>query len=135
MYALLQIICRFLLSFFLFFTTTRYDSPIIRQTLNGAVEGITEISVFGQKYYAFLGIPFAEPPITGRDPYTGEQIDRRFKVLYLIDSNEIAEKNLNLFSGTGTIEATLDENVKSTKFLKFMHAIGTFSRAIIYTFI
>lgn len=54
--------------------------PIIRQTLNGPVEGIEKISMLGQKYYAFRGIPFAEPPITGTDPNTGEQVDRRFKV-------------------------------------------------------
>lgn len=54
--------------------------PTIRQTLNGPVEGIEQTSAMGQKYYAFLGIPFAEPPITGLDPYTGDQVDRRFKV-------------------------------------------------------
>lgn len=26
------------------------------------------------------GVPFASPPITGTDPYTGEEVDRRFKV-------------------------------------------------------
>lgn len=54
--------------------------PTIRQTQNGPVEGIEEISSLGQKYYAFRGIPFAESPITGSDPYTGDQVDRRFKV-------------------------------------------------------
>lgn len=39
-----------------------------------------EISSLGQTYYAFRGVPFAEPPITGVDPYTGEYVDRRFKV-------------------------------------------------------
>lgn len=52
----------------------------LRQTLNGPVEGVEEISSLGQKYYAFRGVPFAEPPITGIDPYTGEYVDRRFKV-------------------------------------------------------
>lgn len=56
------------------------NSPIIRQTTNGPVEGIERISSLGQKYYAFEGIPYAEPPITGTDPYTGEKVDRRFKV-------------------------------------------------------
>lgn len=56
------------------------DTPTIRQTCNGPVEGIELISSLGQKYYAFKGIPFAETPITGTDPYTGEQVDRRFKV-------------------------------------------------------
>lgn len=56
------------------------ESPTIRQTTNGPVEGIEQTSSLGQKYYAFRGIPFAEPPITGIDPYTGEQVDRRFKV-------------------------------------------------------
>lgn len=56
------------------------ELPTIRNTSNGPVEGIEQTSSLGQKYYAFRGIPFAEPPITGRDPYTGEQVDRRFKV-------------------------------------------------------
>lgn len=80
MFAILQIICRLLSLFLLIVTNDRYDPPTIRRTLYGPVEGITEISVFGQEYYAFKGIPFAEVPISGRDPYTGEQVDRRFKV-------------------------------------------------------
>lgn len=56
------------------------DSPTIRQTENGPVEGVEKISSLKQNYYAFKGVPFAEPPITGRDPYTGELVDRRFKV-------------------------------------------------------
>lgn len=52
----------------------------IRETWNGPVEGVELISSLGQKYHAFKGIPFAEPPITGVDPYTGEKVDRRFKV-------------------------------------------------------
>lgn len=56
------------------------DSPTIRRTTNGPIEGVEQTSSLGQKYYAFKGIPFAEPPITGTDPYTGEYIDRRFKV-------------------------------------------------------
>lgn len=58
----------------------RCTSSTIRQTDNGPVEGIEQMSSLGQKYYAFRGVPFAEAPITGRDPYTGEQVDRRFKV-------------------------------------------------------
>lgn len=56
------------------------DPPTIRQTLNGPVEGIVQTTALGQKFYSFRGIPFAEPPITGIDPYTGEEVDRRFKV-------------------------------------------------------
>lgn len=56
------------------------DIPTIRQTWNGPVEGVELLSSLGQKYYAFKGIPYAEAPITGTDPYTGEQVDRRFKV-------------------------------------------------------
>lgn len=52
----------------------------VRQTKNGPIQGIEMTSSLGQKYYAFKGIPYAEPPITGIDPYTGEQVDRRFKV-------------------------------------------------------
>lgn len=56
------------------------SSPLIRQTTHGPVEGVELTTSLGQKYYAFRGIPFAEPPITGIDPYTGEYVDRRFKV-------------------------------------------------------
>lgn len=56
------------------------NSPTVRQTANGPVEGIELVSSLGQKYYAFKGVPYAEPPITGNDPYTDEKIDRRFKV-------------------------------------------------------
>lgn len=58
------------------------NSPTIRKTYNGPVEGIEEISSLKQKYYAFKGIPFAEPPITGTDPYIGARVDRRFKVRF-----------------------------------------------------
>lgn len=51
-----------------------------RQTTNGPVRGIEQISSLGQRYYSFRGIPFAEPPITGIDPYTLERVDQRFKV-------------------------------------------------------
>lgn len=56
------------------------NPPTIRQTQNGPVEGLLLTSVLDQDYYAFKGVPFAEPPITGRDPHTGQQVDRRFKV-------------------------------------------------------
>lgn len=56
------------------------NPPTIRQTLNGPIEGVVQTTVLGQLFYAFLGIPFAEPPITGNDPYSNEQVDRRFKV-------------------------------------------------------
>lgn len=56
------------------------EQLVIRQTTNGPVEGTVLTSSLGHKYYAFMGIPFAEPPITGKDPYTGQIVDRRFKV-------------------------------------------------------
>ena len=56
------------------------DPFIVRQTNNGPVEGVEQTSIFGKKYYSFRGIPYAEAPITGIDPYTGETVDRRFKV-------------------------------------------------------
>lgn len=59
---------------------THSDSPLIRQTTLGLVEGIENKTSLGLKFYAFRGIPFAEPPITGIDPCTGEWVDRRFKV-------------------------------------------------------
>lgn len=54
--------------------------PTIRLTTNGPVEGIQQTSKLGQTYYAFHSIPYAEAPITGIDPYSGNQVDRRFKV-------------------------------------------------------
>lgn len=56
------------------------EKPTVRITKNGPVEGVELTSVYGQTFYAFKGIPYAEPPITGIDPYTGETVDRRFKV-------------------------------------------------------
>lgn len=56
------------------------ESPIVRRTANGPIEGFEQTSSMGQPYYAFKGIPFAEPPITGFDRYTGTYVDRRFKV-------------------------------------------------------
>lgn len=69
--------------FLLFLTIVHYvqcKRPIIRQTANGPVEGFEKKTILGQTYYSFLAIPFANPPITGKDPYTGDFVDRRFKV-------------------------------------------------------
>lgn len=60
--------------------TEKLGSPLVRRTANGLVEGIELTTSLSQKYYAFYGIPYAAPPITGIDPYTGEKVDRRFKV-------------------------------------------------------
>lgn len=57
-----------------------YCNQLVRQTANGPIEGIELVSALGQKYYGFRSIRFAEPPITGTDPDTGENVDRRFKV-------------------------------------------------------
>lgn len=54
--------------------------PTVRHTANGPVAGIQQTSSLGQEYYAFKGVPYAEPPITGKDKYTDEYVDRRFKV-------------------------------------------------------
>lgn len=70
----------FRISFWIFLFVLNVQSISVRQTANGPVEGIEQVSSLGQKYDAFRGIPFAEPPITGIDPYTGEKVDRRFKV-------------------------------------------------------
>ncbi|XP_031627086.1 esterase B1-like [Contarinia nasturtii] len=53
--------------------------PTIRQTKNGPVEGVEQSTLFGKTYYAFKGVPYAEAPITGKDPYSGAEVDRRFK--------------------------------------------------------
>lgn len=68
------------MSILLYALYVQCDPPTIRQTTNGPIEGLERTSSLGQKYYSFLGVPFAEPPITGTDPYTGKQVDRRFKV-------------------------------------------------------
>lgn len=70
----------FVLFFLLLGQSASCDSPTVRQTSNGPIEGMEVMSSLGQKYYAFLGVPYAEPPITGIDPYTGKNVDRRFKV-------------------------------------------------------
>lgn len=64
----------------LFLLNVDCDLTTVRITRNGPVEGIEQISILGQTFYAFRGIPYAEPPITSLDPYTGQQVDRRFKV-------------------------------------------------------
>ncbi|XP_031635932.1 cholinesterase 2-like [Contarinia nasturtii] len=73
-----KLFCTFM--FFLLLTSKVHsDPPTIRQTTNGPIEGIEETGVFGKKFYAFKGVPYAEVPITGIDPYTGATVDRRFK--------------------------------------------------------
>lgn len=62
-----------------FRVSSNASPPAIRQTANGPVEGLEKISSLGQKYYSFRGIPYAEAPISGIDPSTGDQVDRRFK--------------------------------------------------------
>lgn len=69
-----------LLSLLLMVLNVCCDTMTVRETSAGPVEGIAQTSSLGRKYVAFRGIPFAESPITGTDPYTGEQVDRRFKV-------------------------------------------------------
>lgn len=77
-----------LLSIFPLVISVWGQSPLtLRQTNNGPVEGIERISSLGQRYYAFQGIPYAEAPITGTDPYSGQIVDRRFKV-HECDSTE-----------------------------------------------
>lgn len=67
-------------SLLLFTKNVCCGTPTLRMTTNGPVKGIEETSMLGQNFYSFKGIPFAAPPITGIDPYTGEYVDRRFKV-------------------------------------------------------
>ncbi|XP_069169364.1 carboxylic ester hydrolase-like isoform X1 [Procambarus clarkii] len=37
--------------------------PVVVETLQGAVEGIQEISTKGRRFYAYYSIPFAKPPV------------------------------------------------------------------------
>lgn len=71
------------MQFLLFALSVNCDSPTVKQTANGPIEGKEETSSLGKKYYAFKGIPYAEAPITGEDPHSGQRVDRRFKVWYL----------------------------------------------------
>lgn len=68
-----------LLSLLLVMLNVYCDRLPVRQTVNGPIEGIEQTTSLGQKYFAFKGVPFAEPPITGLDRY-GKKVDRRFKV-------------------------------------------------------
>lgn len=52
----------------------------VRKTANGYVKGFLDGTVLSQLQYVFRSVPYAEPPITGIDPYTQEFVDRRFKV-------------------------------------------------------
>lgn len=63
----------------LFFFKYNYSSIIV-QTTHGPVESVKYMTIFNQKCHIFKGIPYAAPPITGIDPYTGQKVDRRFKV-------------------------------------------------------
>lgn len=54
------------------------ESPTIRQTVNGPVEGIEETSSLGQKFYAFRGVPYAEPPISERRFKAPEPLGRNW---------------------------------------------------------
>ncbi|XP_031623525.1 esterase B1-like [Contarinia nasturtii] len=73
-----KLLCE-LLSVFLIIPIMQCDPHIMKQTNNGPVEGIEQTGFLGRKYYAFRGVPYAEIPITGIDPYTGAEVDRRFK--------------------------------------------------------
>lgn len=55
-------------------------SPTMRSTSNGPIEGIELTTSLRQPYYAFKGVRYAEAPITGTDPLSGQRVDRRFKV-------------------------------------------------------
>ena len=70
------------LSFFVFVPNLLCNPSLIKQTLNGPIKGIELTSSLGQKYLAFKGVRYAMPPITGFDPFTGEKVDRRFKVSF-----------------------------------------------------
>lgn len=92
------------------------SSLIVRQTKNGPIEGIEQTSSLGQKYFAFKGVPYAEPPITGIDPFTGKNVDRRFKVrnmLIYTHLNKFHMNEMNLLLGTGTTYAQLEQKFKS----------------------
>ncbi|XP_055312128.1 esterase B1-like [Sitodiplosis mosellana] len=75
-----KVLCKFMLILPLLISIVHCDDPpTVRKTNNGPVKGIEQTSFFGTKYYSFRGIPYAEAPITGVDPYIGVYVDRRFK--------------------------------------------------------
>lgn len=75
--------CCTLLSIASILFVAQCDAKTVRITANGPVEGIEQMSSLQQKYYAFRSIPYAEAPISGKDPYTGQYVDRRFKVFLM----------------------------------------------------
>lgn len=94
-----------------------YSSSPVFRTINGPVEGVEQISSLGKPYYAFRGIPYAEPPITGIDQYTGEEVDRRFKVQHILltfDTLVPLSVNLIISKGTYSTSAKLERKSKGT---------------------
>lgn len=99
------------------------QSNLVRMTENGPVQGIEKTSALGQKYYSFRGVPFAAPPITGVDPYTGLKVDRRFKVRilgYFWTSPNVNLNDSNL--GTRTASICSDGAIESVQFQQGVHA-------------
>lgn len=56
-------IVQFACSFVFFFIFINYGEGILVETKQGQVRGQIEISRGGRNFYAFYGIPYAEPPI------------------------------------------------------------------------
>lgn len=79
-YVLLTLIFVIICILLVFFFFKYHYSPLIIQTTHGPVQSAKYMTVFEQKCHLFIGIPYAAPPITGIDPYTGKEVDRRFKV-------------------------------------------------------
>lgn len=48
--------------FLLYLCNLASSNPIIIETKNGKVSGVSQTSFSGKEYFAFLGIPFAESP-------------------------------------------------------------------------
>lgn len=57
------IIIQFIHTFIIFSTFVNYGESILVETKQGKVRGQTEISRSGRNFYAFYGIPYAEPPV------------------------------------------------------------------------
>ncbi|KAK7590846.1 hypothetical protein V9T40_002459 [Parthenolecanium corni] len=57
------IIIQFVHTFIIFSTFVNYGESILVETKQGKVRGQTEISRSGRNFYAFYGIPYAEPPV------------------------------------------------------------------------
>lgn len=123
-----------------FLVMVQCSRAALRQTVNGPIEGVVMNTTFGQEFYAFKSIPYAKPPITGKDLQTGEMVDRRFKVCWItikfLWNLSFRRQSMDccilsfdllfiLITGTRTPWSKLDWNTESWWLWKQMHTRET----------